>query len=205
MPYSYVHTMSTYVSLGTPKQCAFFACHSVADLFVLCSSSFLKISRFCASVRAFVGSLLHLVFWDVDLVPFVQEGLGHFIHALSERVLVLQSMLGRILPDLLRDLHAAEFGAAHAAEVGDLGRLLGQRLVMEGPRRHRVQRKVELVVPPEVEARMGQLVVPHLSHGVLLRQVCSVGRNLVPADERASAQNAKDEQVKSTMMPKERS
>mmetsp|Transcript_10926 Transcript_10926/g.27584 ORF Transcript_10926/g.27584 Transcript_10926/m.27584 type:complete len:604 (-) Transcript_10926:142-1953(-) len=91
-------------------------------------------------------------------------------------------MLGRILPDLLRDLHAAEFGAAHAAEVGDLGRLLGQRLVVEGPRRHRVQRQVELVVPPEVEARMGQLVVPHLSHGVLLRQVCSVGRNLVRDD-----------------------
>jgi hypothetical protein len=38
-------------------------------------------------------------------------------------------LLGGVVADVLRDLHAAELGAAHAAEVRDLGALRRQRLV----------------------------------------------------------------------------
>lgn len=44
-------------------------------------------------------------------------------------------------------LHGAEFGATHGAEVGGLGRLLGQRGVVKEASGHRVQRQVELVIP----------------------------------------------------------
>ena len=42
--------------------------------------------------------------------------------------------------DFLRDLHAAEFGAAHRAEVGGLGAFGGERLVVVLLGRFRVQR-----------------------------------------------------------------
>ena len=48
------------------------------------------------------------------------------------------------------DLHGAELWPTHGAEVRGLGGLLRQRRVVEQPRRHRVQRQVELVVPAPI-------------------------------------------------------
>lgn len=45
------------------------------------------------------------------------------------------------------DLHGAELGPAHTAEVGGLGWLLGQGGIVVGAGSHRVQREVELVLP----------------------------------------------------------
>mmetsp|Transcript_11094 Transcript_11094/g.18065 ORF Transcript_11094/g.18065 Transcript_11094/m.18065 type:complete len:505 (-) Transcript_11094:186-1700(-) len=45
--------------------------------------------------------------------------------------------------------------------------------------RDRVQRQVELVLPPELEAGLGERVVPLLRAGVLLGQVSRVGRDAV--------------------------
>src|SRR6266702_8587040 len=62
--------------------------------------------------------------------------------------------------DLVGDLHRAEVRAAHGAEVGLLGGGGGQGLVVEGARGGRVEGEVELVLPAELEARVGQGVVP---------------------------------------------
>ena len=43
--------------------------------------------------------------------------------------------------------------------MGELVRLLGQGLVVVGPRRVGIEREVELVLPAELEARLGQRVV----------------------------------------------
>lgn len=56
------------------------------------------------------------------------------------------------------------------AEVGRLGGLLRQGGVVHGARRDRVQRQVELVVPPELKASPRQLVVPRLRRRVALPQ-----------------------------------
>src|SRR5690606_38649283 len=61
-------------------------------------------------------------------------------------------------------------------------RFLGQRLVVEGTRGVRVQAQVELVLPAELEARLGQGVVADLRAGVTLGQVRGVGGDLVGDD-----------------------
>src|SRR3546814_12361034 len=61
-------------------------------------------------------------------------------------------LLGRKLAYLLADLHRAEFGAAHAAEMGGLGAFGRQRLVVVLLGRVGVERQVELVAPAEFEA-----------------------------------------------------
>ena len=79
----------------------------------------------------------------------------------------------------MRDLHRAELGPAHRAEVRRLRRLLRQRRVVVGDRRDRVERQVELVAPAELEARLGQSVVAQLRARVALGEVGGVGRDLV--------------------------
>lgn len=54
------------------------------------------------------------------------------------------------------------------AEVGGLGGLLRQRGIVHCARCHRVQAEIELVVPPELEARPRQLVIPCLGCWVTL-------------------------------------
>jgi hypothetical protein len=49
--------------------------------------------------------------------------------------------------------------------VGDLGRFLGQGFVVEFARLVRIEAEVELVVPAELEARLGQRVVADLRAG----------------------------------------
>lgn len=94
----------------------------------------------------------------IQLAPRILIDLAHFRHALlglfhrdeAGAVLILQL---RELADFLADLHRAEFGAAHAAEMRRLGTLGGERLVVVLLRRVGVERQVELVAPAEFEAR----------------------------------------------------
>ena len=64
----------------------------------------------------------------------------------------------------------------------DLGALGGQGLVVVGPRRDRVQGEVELVLPPELAARLRQRVIPVGGPRVLLGEVGGVGGDLVGDD-----------------------
>src|SRR4051812_45637345 len=94
---------------------------------------------------------------QVHLTPALAE-----LGALRGHPRLRRLELGGVVAYVLRDLHRAELGAAHAAEVGDLGALCRERLVVVGQRRHRVEREVELVAPAELEARLTQRVVPLL-------------------------------------------
>lgn len=94
----------------------------------------------------------------IQLAPRVLIDLAHFRHALlglfggdeARAVLILQL---RKLAHFLADLHRAEFGAAHAAEMGGLGALRRERLVVILLGGVGVEAQVELVAPAEFEAR----------------------------------------------------
>ena len=73
-----------------------------------------------------------------------------------------QSVLLGVLAHVGGDPHRAELRPAHRAEVRGLRGLGGQRLVVVLPRGVRVERQGELVVPAELEAGLGQRVVPVL-------------------------------------------
>jgi hypothetical protein len=75
------------------------------------------------------------------------------------------ALLGGVVAHVLGDLHRAEVRAAHRAEVRELVRVLGQRLVVELLGLLRIEAEVELVLPAELEARLGQRVVAHLRAG----------------------------------------
>src|SRR5690606_20085139 len=87
-------------------------------------------------------------------------------------------------PHVLADLHRAELRAAHGAEVSLLGRGGGQRLVVVGAGGVGVERQVELVLPAELEAGVGQRVVPRLGQRVALGEVGRVRGDLVGDDAR---------------------
>src|SRR3989454_12691315 len=85
--------------------------------------------------------------------------------------LLRDAVLGGVVAHVLRDLHRAEVRAAHRAEVRDLRALRRQRLVVELARRLRIEREVELILPPELEPRPRQRVVPVARAGMALRDV----------------------------------
>src|ERR687898_3677855 len=90
--------------------------------------------------------------------------------------------LGGVLPHILSDLHRAELRAAHGAEVSHLGALCRERLVMVGTCGDGIERKVELILPPEVEPSLAERIIPGSSPRVPLRQVGGMRRDLVGDD-----------------------
>ena len=64
----------------------------------------------------------------------------------------------------------------------DLGAFGRQRLVVVGPRRDRIERQVELILPAELEARLAERVVPRLRARVPLGQIGGVRGDLVGDD-----------------------
>ena len=70
---------------------------------------------------------------------------GLFIHALR----------GGVVAHFLRDFHGAKMGAAHGAEMRDLGGIFGQRFILKIARLVGVEAEIELVFPAEFEARFG--------------------------------------------------
>ncbi|CAA9307469.1 MAG: hypothetical protein AVDCRST_MAG68-974, partial [uncultured Gemmatimonadetes bacterium] len=65
------------------------------------------------------------------------------------------------------------------AEVGDLGALRREGLVVVRQGRDRVERQVELVAPAKLEAGLAEGVVPLLGARVALGEAGGVGGNLV--------------------------
>ena len=91
-------------------------------------------------------------------------------------------LLAREIPHLLRDLHAAEFRAAHAAEMRGLGAFGGERLVVILLGGVGVEREVELVAPAEFEAGAAERIIAKLRCGVALGEIGGVGGELVGDD-----------------------
>src|SRR5258708_29939292 len=79
-----------------------------------------------------------------------------------------------VVAHVLRDLHRAEMRAAHRAEVRHLHAVFGQRLVVEVLGRVGIEPQVELVLPAELEARLGDRVVADLRPGMALGEVGGV-------------------------------
>src|SRR5258708_30442126 len=87
---------------------------------------------------------------DVDLATLTEFN-RLFVHALAG-----------VLTNLLRQFHAAELRAAHRAEVRHFGTLRRQRFVVKRARRHGIERQVELLLPPRLDPRPLQIIVPGL-------------------------------------------
>src|SRR5262249_61281665 len=97
----------------------------------------------------------------VDLASALPEFVGLLPQAVGERDRLRgHAVLGRVLADFLRDLHRAELRTAHRAEMRDLRAFGRQRLVVELAGGLRIEREIELVLPAEFEAGLGQRIVP---------------------------------------------
>src|SRR5574343_458610 len=107
----------------------------------------------------------------VNLRPRLDEFDGLGFHALLQRRCLVDALLRREFTNVLGNLHRAEVRTAHGAEVGDLGRLLGQGLVVEFTRLVRVEAEIELVFPTELVARFTESVVAELCAGVAVGEV----------------------------------
>ena len=118
----------------------------------------------------------------VEAATSTLELLGLGGHALLQRSILGQALLGRKVAHLLRDLHGTELGPAHGAEMRHLGAVLGQGLVVVLLRRLGVQAQVELVLPAEVETRLAQRVVTRAGTGVALGHIGGVRGDLVGDD-----------------------
>src|SRR6266404_1128064 len=153
-------------------------------------------------------ALLHLLRIQINLSAHLLELLRHLRHArLREGLRLRRGYGGRVggqtvlkyarhrhaharrivqrrgvIADVLRDLHRAEFRAAHRAEMRPLVRFLRQRLVVEALRGVGIEPEVELVHPAEVEPRPRQRVVAQLRGGVAFGEIAGVRRDLVGDD-----------------------
>src|SRR6056297_127436 len=113
---------------------------------------------------AFSGSVIPMAFpagtlsgRPVDARVVLAEFDGLLFHsAVNRLVRIIEAAAARVVAYLLGNLHRTELGPAHGAEVRDLVRLLGQCLVVILAGALGVQAEVELIVPPELEARLGQ-------------------------------------------------
>ena len=92
-----------------------------------------------------------------------------------KRFIFRELLFCRVLAHVFGDLHGTEVRAAHGAEVRGLRSFLRQRFVVELARRLRVEREVELIFPPELEARFANRVVAVLRAGVAFGEVGGVG------------------------------
>src|SRR5882757_2222368 len=105
----------------------------------------------------------------VDLTTHGAKLLRHLTHAL----------LLRFGAHLMGNTHGAEFRSAHGAEMSGLVAFLRQRLVMKGAGRVGVQREIELVLPPEIEARPRDRIIAITRSRVTLRQIGGMRGDLV--------------------------
>ncbi len=128
----------------------------------------------------------------VDLATGLLEGLCHAGHAalnLGHYLLLLAihadqlDLHGlefrRVIAHILSDLHGAELGPAHGAEVGHLAGLLRQGLVVVGASGVGVEGQIELILPAKLESSLGHGVVADLGARVTLGQIGGVGGDLV--------------------------
>src|SRR5690625_3316486 len=105
----------------------------------------------------------------IDLTAQLPELLGLLLHPGLDihhpngfRIGRVQVLPDSVFPYFSSDPHGAEPRPAHGTEVGHLGTLLGQGLVVEGAGPLGVQPQVELIDPAKLEARLAQGIVPQL-------------------------------------------
>src|ERR1700730_5468707 len=101
------------------------------------------------------------------------------LHAEAHGLVLADTVVARIVADVLGDSHAAELGAAHRAEVGHLRAGGGQALVVHRPRCLGIEAQIELILPAELEARLRERVVPQLRTRMPLGEVCGMRGDLV--------------------------
>src|SRR5579875_3901756 len=87
-----------------------------------------------------LGEGQHVLRLLIDLAAGGAELLRLLLEPDFDHFLVAEALLAGIFAHVLRDAHAAEVRAAHGAEVGCLGWLGRQRLVVERRGRRRVER-----------------------------------------------------------------
>src|SRR5262249_40615527 len=98
----------------------------------------------------------------VDLPAPLAELLRLLPHPHLQGLFLLHSLLRGVLADFLGDLHRAEVGTTHGAEMGHLGAFLGEGLVVVLAGGVRIEGEIELVLPAELEAGLGEGVVTDL-------------------------------------------
>ena len=118
----------------------------------------------------------------VDLRSGGAEFLALGLEAGLDRLAFVDAVVGGPVADLLGDLHTAELGPAHAAEVGGFEAGLGQRLVVVFLSQLGVERQVEMVLPAELEPGLAQDVIAVPGARVTLGQVGGMGGDLVGDD-----------------------
>src|SRR6185369_1687006 len=135
-----------------------------------------------ARVAHFSGKATHpisLLLLDVNLGAGLFKLLGLLLQPALDRNHFIHVVLGRVLANLLSDLHRAEVRAAHRTEVRELGSLLWQRFVVILLGKLGIEREIELIFPAKLEASLRQRVVPVLRARMSLRQISRVSRNFV--------------------------
>src|SRR5690348_8571239 len=80
-------------------------------------------------------------------------------HAFAQCRSFIDAVFARVVAHVLGDLHGAELGAAHGTEMRGLGSVLGQGFVVEFLGLVGIEAQIELVLPAEFEARLGQRIV----------------------------------------------
>jgi hypothetical protein len=116
---------------------------------------------------------------NVDVSASLLEYLGHLLHAYVRCRALADLALSGVLAQLVGDLHGAELGAAHGAEVSRLSGLLRKRGVVKEACADRVQREIELVGPAELEARAGKRVITEVRHRMAFGEISGVRCDLV--------------------------
>src|SRR6202035_1612165 len=119
---------------------------------------------------------------NVDPAAELAELDGLLLHTETHRLVLTDTMIARVVADVLRDAHAAELGPAHRAEMRDLGTRGRERLVVHRASGLGIEAQVELIFPAEVEACLRERVVPPLRARMPLGEVGCMRRDLVGDD-----------------------
>src|SRR3984957_11594341 len=112
----------------------------------------------------------------------LSAGALHFDEELGEFLLAFGLVVAAFGVGELGDVHRTEFRPAHGAELCFLIEVVGQILVVHGFGGRGIERKLELLVPVEEEARVAESVVAIPSAGAVTRDVGGVGGDLVCDD-----------------------
>ena len=114
--------------------------------------------------------------------PLFLSGFDRFFGLVFLRICLSVAIFLGVFPDICRDFHRAESGAAHGAEVGGLGTFGGEGFVVEIDGAGGVEAEGELVAPAELESSFRDRVVASLRGGVAFGEVGGVGGDLVGDD-----------------------
>ncbi|CDN45754.1 Putative uncharacterized protein [Paenibacillus sp. P22] len=119
---------------------------------------------------------------SIDAAASGLERLRLLLHARLDCLRRVQPFPLRVIPNVLRDPHAAELRPAHGAEMRALGAFRRERLVVVAHRPLGIERQMELVAPAEFESGLGQSIVALSRLRMALGEIGGVGGDLVRND-----------------------